>query len=174
MAEHEIATALELMQGGLKFSSYPRIDDGREFRLWKWRLRLDTHNGFKTQLDAVCDFCRWYAQIRVVKDEPQPTAFDVDKFMMDGIEALCLAAAEETRTRGQEFDAETVAGALARAWHGYDGVIEALRKSGLEFIEDGAAFRWAYNNYVSEDVFSDKETAILDFMATVAMEFRTP
>lgn len=117
MAEHEIATALELMQGGLKFSSYPRIDDGREFRLWKWRLRLDTHNGFKTQLDAVRDFCQWYATVRTVQDAPQPGPFNVDKFMMDGIEALCLAAAEEMRARGQEFDAEVIAGELVRIWH---------------------------------------------------------
>lgn len=162
----DVAAALELMQGGLKFD---HDADG-----WWWEFRDAQINvRFFTEYDAVRDFCQWYAQIRTVKDAP-PAAFNVDKFMMNGIEALCKAAAEETRTRGQEFDAETVAGALARAWHGYDGVIEALRKSGLEFIEDGAAFRWAYNNYVSEDVFSDKETAILDFMATVAMEFRTP
>jgi hypothetical protein len=42
----------------------------------------------------VRDFCKWYAQIRTVKDAPQPAPFDLDAFMMDGIRALALAAAK--------------------------------------------------------------------------------
>lgn len=109
MAEHEIATALELMQGGLRFE---HDADG-----WWWVLNGDSSFWFNTELDAVRDFCQWYAQTRVVKDAPQPAAFDLDTFMMDGIEALVKAAAEEMQARGEYFDPETVAGALARAWH---------------------------------------------------------
>ena len=115
MAEHEIATALELMQGGLKFESYN--ESGYKAPLWKWRFGNDVRRGFKTQLDAVNGFCEWYSQIRTVKDAPQPAAFDLDAFMMDGIEALVKAAAEEMRARGEYFDPETIAGALAKAWH---------------------------------------------------------
>ncbi len=111
----DVAAALELMRGGLKFESYN--ESGYKVSLWKWRFGNDVRRGFKTQLDAVNGFCEWYSQIRTVKDAPQPGPFDVDKFMMDGIEALCKAAAEEMRARGQKFDAELAAGALARAWH---------------------------------------------------------
>lgn len=117
MAEHEIATALELMQGGLMFSSYLGDDHGSPRTCWYWDYNEMHRDGFSCELDAVSDFCRWYAQIRTVKDEPQPAAFDVDAFMMDGIEALVKAAAEEMRARGEYFDPETVSGALARAWH---------------------------------------------------------
>lgn len=110
MAEHEIATALELMQGGLRF------EHDADGWWWAFREQVSTLN-FTSELDAVRDFCQWYAQIRTVKDAPQPAAFDLDAFMMNGIEALCKAAAEEMRARGQEFDAELAAGAMARAWH---------------------------------------------------------
>lgn len=109
MAEREIATALELMQGGLKFE---HDADG-----WYWAMG-DMASGYcATEFTAVVNFCQWYAQIRTVKDAPQPAAFDLDAFMMDGIEALVKAAAEEMRARGEYFDPETVAGALAEAWH---------------------------------------------------------
>jgi hypothetical protein len=110
MAENEIATALELMQGGLKF----KHDRGG----WYWTSHGEpTEFRFLSELDAVSNFCCWYAQTRVVKDAPQPAAFDLDAFMMDGIQALTLAAAEEMRARGQEFDAEVIAGELVRTWH---------------------------------------------------------
>lgn len=115
MAEHEIATALELMQGGLKFESYN--ESGYKAPLWKWRFGNDVRRGFKTQLDAVNGFCEWYSQIRTVKDAPQPAAFDVDAFMMDGIRALALAAAEEVKARDGVFYAQSIAGELAFAWH---------------------------------------------------------
>jgi len=117
MAEHEIATALELMQGGLMFSSYLGDDQGSPRTCWYWDYNEMHRDGFACELDAVRDFCQWYARVRTVKDEPQPAPFDLDAFMMDGIEALVRAAAEEMRARGDEFDAELAAGALARAWH---------------------------------------------------------
>ena len=113
----DVAAALELMQGGLMFHSYLGDDRGSPRTCWYWDYNEMHRDGFTCQYDAVEDFCQWYAQTRVVKDEPQPAAFDVDKFMMDGIEALTLAAAEEMRARGEYFDSETIAGALAKAWH---------------------------------------------------------
>lgn len=112
MAEREIATALELMQGGLKFE--------HDHNGWWWIIAEEKASSFfETELDAVSDFCQWYAQTSVVKDAPQPAPFDLDAFMMDGIESLVNAAAEEMRARGQKFDAESLAGQLARAWHIY-------------------------------------------------------
>lgn len=119
MAEREIATALELMQGGLMFSSYLGDDHGSPRTCWYWSYADVHRNNFASELDAVRDFCQWYAQTRTVKDEMQPAAFDVDAFMMDGIQALTLAAAEEMRSRGDEFDAELAAGVMARAWHDF-------------------------------------------------------
>ena len=124
MAEHEIATALELMQGGLKFE---HDADG-----WWWVLNGDASLWFNTELDAVRDFFRLYAQTRLVADEPQPAPFNLGDFMMDGIQALVRAAAEEMRSRGDGFNAETVAGALARVWHDF----EARRQAGRWPYED--------------------------------------
>lgn len=110
MAENEIATALELMQGGLRFEH----DKGG----WYWTSCGEpTEFRFQSELDAVSNFCCWYAQTRVVKDVPQPAAFNLEDFMMDGIEVLVKSAAEEMWARGQEFDAEVIAGELARMWH---------------------------------------------------------
>jgi len=117
MAEREIASALELMQGGLMFGSYLGDDRGSPRTCWCWDYNEMHRDGFACELDAVRDFCQWYATVRTVGDASQPAAFDVDKFMMDGIQALTLAAAEETRARGDEFDAETIATELARTWH---------------------------------------------------------
>lgn len=111
----DVAAVLKLMRDGLKFESYN--ERGYEAPLWKWISGDDVRKGFKTEIDAVNGFCEWYSQIRVVKDVPRPAPFDLDAFMMDGIQALCLAAAEEMRTRGQEFDAEAIAGELVRMWH---------------------------------------------------------
>jgi len=114
MAENEIAAALELMQGGLKFEH----DRGG----WWWRFREQVSAlSYSTEYDAVRDFCRWFSSLKsagtVFVTDLKPGSFDVDKFMMDGIEALVKAAAEEMRARGEYFDPETVAGALAKAWH---------------------------------------------------------
>jgi len=115
MAENEIATALELMQGGLKFEH----DRGG----WWWSINDVESKAFASELDAVRDFCQWFSSLRsagaVFVTDLKPGSFDVDKFMMDGIEALVRAAAEEMRARGQEFDAESLAGQLARAWHDF-------------------------------------------------------
>lgn len=114
MAEHDIATALELMQGGLKF------EHDADGWWWAFREQVSTLN-FTSELDAVRNFCQWFSSLKstgtVFITDLNTGPFDADKFMMDGIEALCKAAAEEMRARGEYFDPETVAGALARAWH---------------------------------------------------------
>jgi hypothetical protein len=117
----DVAAALELMQGGLIFSSYLGDDHGSPRTCWYWDYNEVHRDGFACELDAVEDFCRWFSSLKsagtVFVADLKPGPFDLDAFMMDGIQALTLAAAEEMRARGQELDAETVAGVLARAWH---------------------------------------------------------